>query len=541
MNTSMLEVVDVYAVATAATVTRVRVEDAQLRAFSDGVSRLLRRLGDDADDEYWAPVMRRLRRVRWELATTPLPSNHAALGLSESSAFVERSLRACDRIYPAHAASARSICEQLEALATAASDPLGGAIIELFRDGASGNGDATSPTMLERRPAAAAAPPSVPFETTTVVVLCHLRHATAVEDRLAAAGLPVTVATASQLAQPKVYGRAVVVGASMWYPGFVLAAPRASRIDVVQYGWIRDEVPETSIFAGSEERPAPLPRLERAAEMGTGESYDEADPSELVPPTDWSAIGGRSAARAFGVTGRAEQVQAYLLLLASDEAVYLEAEEGSRAYVVALGAEKELRQVPTRSIEPGTYLVTREGGEGDYIPAIADSLLGMQAPVLRAAQQRWKSLLQELVHVLGLRDVVRCLKDEGSVRATEINARRWASDASIRTQDYQDFYAIMRVVGLEAEAEDLWNQMALIDQAHLRAGQRVRALLEREILKADTRELERRGWMDYDVPEMEGEGALRVARVAARAPATMLVPARATRQPFPVDRDLWQG
>jgi hypothetical protein len=541
MNASMLEIMDVYAVAGEASATRVCVEDAQVRAFSHSVSRLLRQLGDDAVDEYWAPVVRRLRRVRWELATTPLPHNHAALRMSESSAFVERSLRACDRIYPAHAASARSICEQLEALATTASDPLGGAIIELLRHAATEHGDDAHPTMLERRLAAVAAPPSRPFETTTVVVLRHARYATAVEDGLAAAGFPVSVLTASQLAQPNVYGRAVVVGASVWYPAFVLAAPRALRIDVVQYGWIRDDVPEISILAGSEQRVAPLPSLQPLADTETGGGHPEADPSDLLPPTDWSAISAKSAPRDLGLTGRAEQVQAYLLLLASDEAVYLEAEEGSRAYVVALGAEKELRQVPTRSIEPGTYLVTREGGEGDYIPAIADSLLGRQAPDLRAAQRRWTSLLQEVVHIIGLRDVVRCLKDEGSVRATEMNARRWASDASIRTQDFQDFDAIMRVIGLEAESEDLWNQMALIDQAHLRAGQRVRALLEREILKADTRELERRGWMDYDVAEIEGEGALRVARVAARAPDTVLVPAKATRQPFPVERDLWQG
>ena len=129
---------------------------------------------------------------------------------------------------------------------------------------------------------------------------------------------------------------------------------------------------------------------------------------------------------------RPEPVPAYLLLLASDQAVFLEAEEGSRAYVVALGGEKELRQVSTRSIEPGTYLVIREGGEGDYIPAIADSLLGANAQELRAAQRRWKIRLQELIDLHGLRHVLGCLKEAGAVRATDMNVRRWASDASPR-------------------------------------------------------------------------------------------------------------
>ncbi len=83
--------------------------------------------------------------------------------------------------------------------------------------------------------------------------------------------------------------------------------------------------------------------------------------------------------------------------------------------------------------------------------------------------------------------------------------------------------------------------MEIIDQAHRRAGQRVRRLLVKEILDGDTRELEVRGWQDYDVEEIEGEGALRVARVEARHPDMLRVSARQTRQLLPVERDLWQG
>ena len=81
----------------------------------------------------------------------------------------------------------------------------------------------------------------------------------------------------------------------------------------------------------------------------------------------------------------------------------------------------------------------------------------------------------------------------------------------------------MRVIGAEDQAAALWRDMSNIDQAHLRAGQRVRGLLNRQILKGDTRELERRGWQDYDVAEIEGEGALSVARVEARGPETVTV------------------
>jgi hypothetical protein len=561
MSPSMLEAINVYDAAASATVSRTSVEDPQVQAFSHRVTALLRQLGDDAADEYWAPVTRRLRRVRWELATTPLPLNHDSLELSESSAFIVSALRACDRIYPAHAVAARAVSQQLEELASMDSDPLGGAIVRLLTPGAvegrvaGGKAcedetvavlDSSSSALLSdlgmRQGSNDSPHVASPDGDDTAIVLPRSRHALAVQDHLASAGIPVTVVTAAQLAQTTVYGRATIVGSLAWYPSHVVAAPRAFRLHVVQYGWIRDDVPETSVFTGSEERAPMVPPLERLPPTSIPENDHQADSHELLAPTDWAAIGATSTPTEDGPAGRTpEIVQAYLLLLASDEAVYLEAEEGSRAYVVALGAEKELRQVPTRSIAPGTYLVTREGGEGDYIAAIANSLLGEGAGELRAAQRRWKGMLQELVQRLGLHAVVRRLEEAGSLRATEMNARRWASDSSIRTQDYRDFQAIMSVIGLDAEAEDLWKQMALIDQAHLKAGQRVRALLEHEILEGDTRELERKGWMDYDVAEIEGEGALRVARVEARAPETMPVQARTTRRPFQVERDLWQG
>src|SRR5262249_49399759 len=160
-----------------------------------------------------------------------------------------------------------------------------------------------------------------------------------------------------------------------WYPSFVVTAPRALRIHVVQYEWIRDRTEDPSIFSGSESRRAALPPLEPPSPTESGETESEYDADEVLPPTDWSAISARARPREEGAVAQPEHVPAYLLLLASDQAVYLEAEEGSRAYVVALGGDKELRQVSTRSIDPGTYLVIREGGEGDYIPAIADSLL----------------------------------------------------------------------------------------------------------------------------------------------------------------------
>ena len=373
-----------------------------------------------------------------------------------------------------------------------------------------------------------------------VSLLRDARHVPAVEESLAV-HLGMAVLTPAQLAGSRVYDGAAVIGPACWFPRQVFAAPRAREIHVIQFGWLSDPAPlDARIFTGSAMEGAPGPYFLPAYGGRTGHEAGFAS-VELMPVTDWAAIASGTGASTDGPEERPDTVDAYLLLLASEQAVYLEAEDGSRAYVVELGSSKELHMVATRSIQPGTYVVNRVGGEGDYIPVIADALLGDESPRLRASQRRWKERLRDLIHSAGAQAVLSRLEAAGAPRATRSNLRRWASATSIRTEDYADFAALMKVIGLRAEAEDLWRDMDLIDQAHRRAGQRVRALLIREILDGDTRELELRGWQDYDVEEIEGEGLLRVARVEARAPATLRVGARETRQLFPVERDLWQG
>lgn len=501
-----------YEAAAALEVNRHCVEDDELASFSNAVRAFLRTLGADADEGYWRRVVARLRRVRWELATVPLPLAHKEFDLQATTAAMERWLRDCGRTYPSHAIAAADLTARIAVLAQSARDPLGNAITTLQR----GSG---------LMPAAKA------------LLIRDGRHAAAVAAHLTQRGARIEVMVPSQLASTSVCDRMIVVGPAAWFPQHVFSAPTARRIDVVHFGWIRDRGVDTGILPDGNASDAPR----RLLNPHQSESNQALDAGDLVPVIDWSVITTRTGGRADASDTRAETVDAYLLLLASGDGVYLEAEEGSRAYVVEVTAGKELHQVPISSIQPGSYLVTRVGGEGDYIPAIANTLLGPDADRLRASQQRWKEKLRAQIAVDGLQGVARRVAATGSPRANEPNVRRWASPGSIRTSDYADFEALMKVLGLEADAAQLWQEMDRIDQAHLRAGQRVRALLNREILNANTTELERSGWSDFDVAEIEGEGALRVARVEARAPGTVRISSRQTRQLVAVERDLWHG
>jgi hypothetical protein len=511
MTSSMQETTDLYDAAAGLQVRRLCVESEELRRFSVSVREVQQQLGKDAADSYWRPVVARLRRIRWELATVPLPLAHPAFGIADGVAFLAERLRDCDRVFPDYASAAYDTIVLLEELGRSGEDPLGDAVRAL----------------------------RLPPEA-SVLVLRDQLHVLPVEQALAGPAR-IAVATPTQLARaPLVYGDGAVIGPASWFPREVFAAPKALRIEVIQFAWLRDPAVTTGLFAGGEMGPGGEGSL-LADYSGRGKQGTNLGSADLIPITDWAAIASRTGGAAPAGEERADTVEAYLLLLASGEAVYLEAEEGSRAYVVELGTVKELQMVPTRSIVPGMYVVVRVGGEGDYIPAIADALLGERAPLLRGAQQRWKERLRQQVASDGTRAVLSRLVSAGAPRASRANLRRWASPTSIRTEDYADFDALMKVVGLEGESKALWSDMDLIDQAHLKAGQSVRKLLVREILNGDTGELETSGWQDYDVAEIEGEGALRVARVEASAPGTLRVPPRQTRMLVQVERDLWQG
>jgi hypothetical protein len=508
VTASVQQATELYEAAATLQLGRTCVGEEAFQRYSLAVSELQNRLGEDADDSYWQPVLRRLRRARWDLATVPLPFSHPAFEIDQAAAFLAERLIDCDRVFPAHATAPQEIARVLAELGASDADPLGTAIRDL------------------------------PLPRPAALLLQNARHGTAVEETLARP-LGLAVLTPPQLAGGRVYGGMAVLGPGCWFPHYVFAAPKARDIHVVQFTWLSDDQIDARILAGSAMGASGHSAL--PAHGGGGADGGGIASADLLPVTDWAAIAAGTGGAADGGADRPDTVDAYLLLLASEQAVYVEAEDGSHAYIAELGSSRELHMVPTRSIQPGTYLVNRVGGEGDYIPAIADTLLGQHAPRLRAAQRRWKEPLRQLVESRGVQAMLSRLEAAGAQRANRANLRRWLSAGSIRTEHRADFGALTEVAGIADDTDELWRDMEMIDQAHRRAGQRVRRLLVKEILDGDTRELEVRGWQDYDVEEIEGEGALRVARVEARHPDTLRVSARQTRQLLPVERDLWQG
>jgi hypothetical protein len=536
---------------------RVLVEHADLEAYCQLTGSFCAALGQSAGDGYWEPVVRMLKRARWDASTTPLPLSTSAVGLALAARDAVPRLHRCREVAPELAAAAEEIAARLSALAASPDDPVGDAVRAVLAWTPTQPGDVLGSRQalgqaLQGASRFSPGSPS-PFERddglqnsarrpAVAVLVRSLRYGTEVKAAFERARGSVRVLTPQALTAGPPLDLIAAVGASAWFPAPVMRAPRALRIVFVYPAWIRDPEPQIGLLAGTERR-SRRAAISHAPSRKTS-PFDAALPltpaDDWVPQTDWRAVSAAASRRPDYEAGH-DSVDAWLYLLASGDGVYLEAGEGSRAYVVELEGDVSMHQELTSQIGPGDFLVLRTEGEGDYIRAIADSILGVRAVELREMQAWWKQCLGDRVRSAGWHSVRVALEAAGAIRANDQNVRQWLRPDSIRTRAPEDFSAILEVIGARERFREIWDGMGMIDSAHRRAGFQVRQLLVDLLLRGDSSALEARGWADFDVVEIEGEGALRVARVEDRAPATERVPRSRTRRPFAVGEDLWLG
>lgn len=513
MNLDIAQATRVYDAAARAKADRLLTDHQGIQTFVRSVAVFGRRLGENAQDEFWKPVLRALRRVQYDVTSVPLPLNHASLALKDSAGLLEQRLGHVEALFPTIAPAASAVVQQIAELATRQEDPLTDAVASVLED-------------------------EQPHDLRHAVLLRSTHHALAVREHLRDRQISARPLTAEALTGDLVAWHLVAVGPRRWFPPFVIAAPRALALTFVHFRWIRDSEPEDQAF------PAVFPGT-RKSSIGTHSKsapVDETalliDAEALLPVIDWHAI----SRAAITPPEDPDVANASLFLLADGFAVYLDARQGSRAYIVDPDAEDDMRvrQEPLTQIGPGSFLLLRRGGGGDYIRPIADQILRENASAVRALQMEWKQLLNEKVRVLGPWAVAERLRTLGLASATDMNVRYWSSFDTIATGDVGDFMAIMKLIGLTERTEELWSSMQLIRAAHVRAGQHIRKLLSREVLAASSVELRERGVTHFELEELGG-GTLSVFRVAAKSPKLVPVARSHLRHPFAVGRDLWHG
>lgn len=497
-----------------AEITKHAVTHKEFRSYCLDLKRIEHLLGENIDDPYWKAFLSPLKRYRFELCAVPLFFNRAPSQTQQDIRSLKNIIGKCRHLFPQFDDAVREILKQAFSLLELHENPIMDFLIAHIPSESGGD---TAILLKE----------SYLIPPTEEILKA--------ERRLQ----KVALLTPVQLKGRKCYKNIFIVGPSRWFPSYVFTAPRALKIMLIRYGWIKEPLQLDPVFISPKDikagpaKPVPITTIHATEEYLSSE--------DLIPKIDWGNISKRATGQISKDAGQ-EEVDARLFLLEGEKAVFLDAEDNSSTLIIDLdeGDQFRVKRIPVNDIYPNMYILLRTSGGGDYIINVADWIMGKEAEGARMMQKLWKTRLRDAARTSGLLELSLKLIDLGSIRANEVNVRNWMSYKSIRTADYQDFAAIMKLVGLEHRAKECWDIMGMIDTAHRKAGHYIRKLLLKKVLESDLDELQRLGKMDFEISEV-GSGSLTAFRVLNVSHEIMRSPVPLLGHPFDVKDTLWQG
>lgn len=325
----------------------------------------------------------------------------------------------------------------------------------------------------------------------------------------------------AELKSGATYDRLLLAGPFSWftrYASHVLTAPRAHQMVSVSYDWLPDSWRPESAFVHSEACSAYLPGLPGAiackimAPRPDIQVLDEGvlpDSAVLFEAVTVSAARERAKEEL-----DSDPVPTRGFLLEPASLLLVEDDPDARMLVIDFAREigSQIVKLPISDIESGMFLLHRSTGGGDYVVDVANRIMGRQCEHLRGRQALWKARLRARAARDGYEAVALDLLRCGSAIASYQNVRNWLSTRNIMTNARTDFDAIMMLAGLAEESETLWLEMKAIRRAHLQAGVQIKKLLLRQVARADSVELLRLGYWDFDLGNDDG-GVLSAQRV----------------------------
>ncbi len=505
------DIATLYEKSTSATITRHRIEHPALGSFCISLERFSSMLGELALDEYWRKFLIPLKRIRFGLCATPFTEAYHFERISAISGELQHHLRLCQKLYPDFTGPAFAILDLLTKLLAYPQDPLLDKLLEL-----TGADQEIAWVIKESR---------LISRVEELVGTLHFPH--------------LSIVHPLQLKDSTCYDRLIVIGPSRWFPESIFTAARAGEIDIVIFDWIKDIWKPQNVFVSPHKSSGRSNRKNiTIEECETSSRWDGITAESLAIIFEK----GLSVASTLDRVGQNEyeDVVAKCFFLEDDWAVFVEASEGAKTLVIDPEEDmtNPITRISVKEIKPGMYILVRTGGGGDYIVPVADKLMGSEAQHAREYQKRWKELLRNYARRNGLLETSIELLDLGSVVANEVNVRNWMSPRSIRTQKYGDFLAIMRLVGLEDQAQEYWTVMKRINRAHQKAGFEIRNLLLEQVKDLNMEELQKRGKVDFKLSS-DDEGGLTAFRVESMLPETVEVPYFQIGQPFRLEDRLW--
>lgn len=487
------EINKVYQCAARYTVHRHRIKYNEFGQFCIGLNSFRNRISEAANDLYWQKYFSYLRHFRFGLCAAPFLNDYRDSRILEIYNDLSDHLRRCSAIYPDFAQPAWQLLALLKNLYRDGKNPLLDKLVELSKSKQYVAWVVKESRFISHVDEAIQAD----FET--------LHHVEAIHH--------------TQLSASKCYDTVIVIGSPRWFPDNVFTSPRANTIDIVQYSWMRDtwRLPETFV--------APYtPTRSKHVAFTEDNTFDELEiPAEsLMLSLDNEAIVAHTSQES---RREYEEIEARCVVLEGEQAIFIGADDSTNILIIDIDEEEDnrVRAIPVRELRPGTFILVRTSGGGDYIIPIADQIMGLDASLARQRQHEWKQLLKEYVIKHGLQKTCMDLLHLGSNIANEINVRNWMFPRNIKTRSRTDFLSIMRLVGLENQATEYWNTMEFINRAHRKAGYQLRRMLLSQVDKIASDEFKRHGKIEFKLSEHDDDARLTAFRIENILPETYTV------------------
>jgi hypothetical protein len=492
-NSSLESINQVYQCASIYDVNRHRVTYDELGLFSIALNTFQSQIGELAEDPYWQKYFSELRRLRFGLCAAPVLNDYRDYRIDEIRTALAGHLRRCHAVYPTFAEPANDVLQALVAIQGDGRNPLLDKLVEL------------------RQP-----------DLKSAWVIKESRLIPHVEDVLR--DHPefkpnLQIVHHSQLASATCYDQLVFIGSPTWFPPSVFTSPRAPRLDIVQFSWMRDswKIPTTFV---ANYTPSQIKRVTLRELDAHYQAESPADTILLnVDIQRVASIAARGEHREY------DEVDARCIVFEGETAIFVDADQSSTVLVIDL-EERDIERVRSSKVGNlalGTFVLVRTSGGGDYILPIADQILGSKAQYARSVQSEWKTLLRQYVVEHGLLKTSIDLLDMGSNIANEMNVRNWMSPRNIKTRDEKDFAAVMRLIGLAEREREIWQTMELISSAHLSAGSQLRKRLLALVDAIPPDEFRKRGKIEFKLEDDDDDAKLTAYRVEDMLPGTYKV------------------
>lgn len=477
----------------------------ELFIFTRNLKKFINRINDVEEDDFWKDRKRRLKRLGFLFSSAPMDYGLLQNQLDQAITFFETDLTACEKLYPDHSSNYTNLINDLNLILNTEFD-----IIKKNVDSVIQVLDGSIAILIK--------------DTKLIPIIQKYYNSQKID-----------IVSTNSLKNNITYDNLIVIGSSSdkWFPEYIFSSPRAKKIFVIKYKWMKGNWQSKRVFPNS--FVSSQFKSEQIIEKEPNETDEYIDPELILPTIDFSSIITSSWKQFEEEEGEIEFVEAIIGYLENDQFVFLDYDDSSTIRIIDIeDDEMPVKKIRVKELEPEMFLLLRTIGGGDYIVPLADRILGNKADHLRSTQKKWKDLLRIKRREMGPNGLIRELKFRGCSIANEINIQNWMSYRTIKTNQFSHFKIILDLIGLNEKAQDIWNEMGVITQAHIKAGRHITSLLLKKAKEADLKELMRLGIMEFELSDKDA-GSITAYRIKALSDPQHTIFVTPTKIGIPMD------